>query len=67
MCGINSMEESTVRSAVASKICATVQDQPAEHAVVVMAHNGSSDLGSMTSVAKTGLTKVVRPNCMLWQ
>ena len=40
MYGINSMEES------ASKICATIQDQPAEHAVVVMAHNGPSGLGS---------------------
>lgn len=40
MYGINSMEES------ATKICATIQDQPAEHAVVVMAHNGPSGLGS---------------------
>lgn len=40
MYGVNSMEES------ASKILATIQDQPAEHAVVVMAHNGPSGLGS---------------------
>lgn len=40
MYGVNSMEES------ANKICATIRDQPAEHAVVVMAHNGPSGLGS---------------------
>lgn len=38
--GINSMEES------ADKICATIQDQPDEDAVVVLAHNGPSGLGS---------------------
>lgn len=40
MYGFNSMEES------ASKICTTIHQQPEAHAVVVMAHNGPSGLGS---------------------
>lgn len=40
MYGINSMEES------ANKICTTIQEQPEEHAVVVMAHNGPNGFGS---------------------
>ncbi|KAL3163273.1 hypothetical protein ABBQ32_009668 [Trebouxia sp. C0010 RCD-2024] len=40
MYGINNMKES------ADKICATIRDQPAQDAVVVLAHNGPSGFGS---------------------